>query len=237
MENPAETFVPKVISDLVARLKEATGHDGRIERLDVRTWRMTTESDRVRVTVDFDIKANGKVRRKGSTLAIGGVPQPLAQGFEDLVRIFKEEDSGQDPAPVVAGEEKPPVIEPMPPARPIEDAPSIVQAAYQAMTRTGKLPVEVGEDENGRWVIGVETDTRVLRLGYARVRKQWGIGGLQVIVDGVDRSREAGGDISKALALLLGPGAAPEAEKRIGSPSRSARSIAVETRRATVIRN
>lgn len=224
-------FVPRIIADVVDRLEKATGHGSCVDRVDVRTWRLVTETDHVRLTVDYAIAGNGKVRWKGSTLAVDGEFRPLAKNFADLVRIFKEAEATS----ASADEEKPPVVFPMPPARPIDDAPAMVQAAYQALTRGGKFCAEVGEDDKGGWMLGVETETCALRLEYSQQRGKWGVR-FQVVVDGVDRSKDAKGDLNKAIKLLQGPGAPPEATKKIGNPTAGARNTGVESRRITVIR-
>lgn len=151
MENE---FVPKVVTDLVDRLKGATGHDSRVDRIDARTWRLTTENDRVRLTVDFANKGNGKVRWRGSTLAVDGVPRERANGFDHFVRIFSDPDEAEET--VVAEDAPPPEIMPMLPPGSVDEAPAVVRSAYEAMARVGKLPVEVGEAD-GRWMLGVET--------------------------------------------------------------------------------
>jgi hypothetical protein len=231
MANQAEEFVPKIVTEWISRVDEATGCISFVERIDVRTWRMVTESERVRLTLDFKNGGNGKVKRSGSTLAVDGAPRELAKDFEHLIQIFNDPDESKQAAGVAKAVE----VKPMPPLRSPEDAPLSVRTAYEALIRAGK-PAEIGE-KDGCWVVGFESDTRALRMAFQLRRKQWHLTIDQLIIDGVDRSQEAGGDIVKAIELLGGEVPSITRERVIGSPSSSARSNAVETRRATVIRN
>ncbi len=231
----SEEFVPKIVTEWIDRIQEATGYGSTVERINDRKWRLTTEGGRVRLTIDFVNPGSGKVRRRGSTLAVDGVQRELAEDFDHLVQIFKDPDGDGQSAEGSRSPESPEVLE-MPPWRSPDEAPLAVRASYDSLVRAAGDAAEIGE-RDGRWMVGLRRDDRVIRLVFTRVKKMWGLDRLQLILDGVDRSQEARGDLAKALMLMNGESPSISGEKVIGTPSASARSNAVETRRATVIRN
>lgn len=223
----ADLYVPKPVTEWADKLRADTGHPTSVDRLNVRTWRLTTESDRVRLTMDFISAGRGKIRRHGSTLAVDGAPRDLARDYPHLLAIFKDPDEGRG---------EPDTPDDMFPPRNPEDAPTTVQMDYRVFVKAGITP-EIGEAD-GQWMIGFRRENSSLLLKYRRRGAGW-VMSLQVIVDGVNRSHEADGDINAALALMGGTNPTPAGDKtpRIAGKSASARSNSVETRRATVIRN
>lgn len=221
----SDQFIPQLVTEWVDRLRDDTQCDSTVERINDRKWRLTAESDRVTLTLDFILQGNGKVRWKGSTLAVDGTPRALAEDYEHLLRIFMDPD----------GDMRPPEVMEMPPARCVDDAPFTVRTFYGILSRFDKDAAEIGE-RDGAWIVGLGSGDTAIRLVFTRRRKEWGMGRLQVIVNGVDRSAEVRGDVTKALALMAGESPAVPGEKVIGMPARPARTNSVEIRRAAVIR-
>lgn len=52
MVDHAGEFVPKIVTEWINKIQEATGYGSTVQRLNVRTWRLTTEGNRVRLTTE-----------------------------------------------------------------------------------------------------------------------------------------------------------------------------------------
>lgn len=222
----AGPYVPRLVTEWRDRLVKDLGGTADIEQTADRTWVLSVATDRVRVTFDFVLE-NRKARRRGSTLAVDGVPRTLARDYDHLKLIFADPDNeGRGTA------------EPLPylPDRPVEEACSAIQVTYKNLTTSG-LDVHVGE-KDGHWLLGFDTPDRSLRMGFEKRRNRWGVAFIQVIIEGVDRSREVRGGLEEAITLMFGinPTPAEPLPPGVGAPAKSGRSNSVETRRATVIR-
>lgn len=222
---PAPPFVPKLAIEWRDRMaKDLVGCSVQVVQLNDHAWQLVAESDRVRLTMDFDLGGNHKGRRRGSTLAVDGVEREHARDYNHLKAIFRDPDKTERAVP-----------RDVPPFRSLDDAPTAVQSACKFMSKAG-LPVQAGEAD-GEWVVGFDVNDRSLRMGFRRSRKQWVMHFMQVILEGEDRSREVG-TLAEALELLSGVSLAGPGDKKpsIAGTSRAARSNPVETRKATVFR-
>jgi hypothetical protein len=234
-----QVLEPKEVGRLAADLR-ALGFDPVVHGHPGGAWEVAIEGEHVRATADYVFR-NGRTRRMAGTMTIDGEPAPLAEDYDDLRRIWDEHEGGAvpaaDPAPAVLMEISEPADGGLPAA---------VQFAKDSLERASGGELEVRTGMSGEhWVIGVDLpDGDGLRIVFSRYRRLWDMDRrqpLQVLIDGEDRSAEAGGDMNKAMALLLEgtappPGEAPPGSGPVRSRQPSHRDMGVETRRRVVIR-
>ncbi|WP_431881711.1 hypothetical protein [Micromonospora chalcea] len=232
-----QMYVPPAVQEELDEIVHATGGRGEIERRADRRYRIIVSNDRCRVTVDLKMTGPGRWGWGGSTLTVDGQQHPLVPGTHELGRLFRDPD-GYDAA------EAPPEgeLDAMPPAREPGEAPVIVAQQFRTLhDRLGEgAEVTLGA-EGDVWVIGVDGPRGGIRLRYREQRRdRWGMDQqrpLQIVVDGLDRTAEAKGDLAKALALMGEQrGDSATNPPPVDRPSSASRSNAVETRRSTVIR-
>lgn len=218
---------PPLVQEMLDELTNA-GLDPQVEQRHARFWRITVTSDRVTVTVDFRRNPAGQLKWAGSTLTVDGEDRPLARDAAHLADIFHDPDA-QTAAPA------------MPPAAPVAAAPPAVQHQYRVLVaKCGQGMVSLGRQGHD-WLIGLDNDDAATRIRFSRLggtqKKRYWMSGIVLVIGGVDYTRQVGNDLSEALRLLGGAGQ-PEAPQSTGAPdTHGPRSNAVETRRATVIRN
>ncbi|HYS38690.1 MAG TPA: hypothetical protein VEO01_23975, partial [Pseudonocardiaceae bacterium] len=102
------------------------------------------------------------------------------------------------------GGDSPAVADPMPPPADPAAAPPVVQQQYRALAKhlAGTVPILIGRSSPSCWVVGVDVDTRSLRLFFTRGKAgRWALR-TQVVVDGQDRSDEAQGSLAAAVAAM-----------------------------------
>lgn len=214
--------MPATVVEATEELRRATALEPVVEQPHSRKWRITVASDRVTTTMDFSVQGH-RCRWVGSTLAVDGVSRPLVDTPEELGELFRH----PDPVSVV--------VEPMPPAVPVSEAPVRVRHYYAILASSplGRAAtITIGRSPK-HWVIGFDLADRVtLRLEFHG--KTWG---LLLVVDGVDRSREIDGELDQALALIGDALGEPvSGSSSVPGTAPAARSNPVEVRRNTVIR-
>lgn len=230
------TYLPRLVRNAIDDCVRDLNVTPTVDQPDPRTWIVTAATSRVVAAVTFRLTAGNRARRAAHSLTVDGTHRSHGWSMEDLIRLFRDPDTADQPA----------TLPPMPPEAPPEQAPGLVRGMYSSMLAAaargnGALSVQLGRSGN-RWTVCVSTPdgTRGARVNYVRTGRRWQLDPthpIQVIVDGQDRSAEVGGDISQAMALLVRdspptPGAPP-----IPGAAPAARNNSVETRRATVIRN
>jgi hypothetical protein len=232
-ESPADYLPPsvKIVLDELLRL---TGQAPQLHRVNKRLWRITQANSRVVMTADLRQDSQGRIHWADSTLKVDGKNWPLAQSIEHFAQIFNDPSHSHEPIP----------IEPMPPERPISEAPLVVQHQYRQLAGKVGSHVALKLGKRGReWVIGLETAKNSLQLSYQQARgKVWALAGrrpIQAIIDGVDQSRAVEGSLEEALRLLSGAESSesPNTPRTTGATAAAAKTNSVAVRRATVIRN
>lgn len=228
--------VPKEVSRLVADLTDLEfGPFVFVNGTPGGSWEAGVEGERVRVAASFVFRG-GRTKRVPGTCTVDGKPHALV-GIDDL-RAFWDEHEGTAAPPESAV-----LLEIADPSgRPV---PRQVQFAADSLTGRagGKVEVRIGVS-GSHWVVGVDLPGGDgLRMVFSQRRRVWDVDPdrpLQVIVNGEDKSAEAGGDVARAVELLTAgsapPGAGrPPSASAVGSqPAR--RDTGVETRRMVVIR-
>lgn len=234
---------PKEVRRLVADLHEAGfGEFVFVNGTPGGAWEVGIEGEHVRAAAGFVFR-NGKTRRADGTMAIDGKPAPLAEDMEDLRRIWTEhEETAPEPeaGPAVLMEIADPGRVPVP---------QMVQFAADKMTAGGAehgFEVRIGVAAGGHWAVGIDLpEGDGLRLVFSRYQRNlWELDRdrpIQVVVDGTDRSGEVGGDVEKALSVLLKhtpppPNAPPPGTSAVGKRESSRPTTGVATRKMVVIR-
>jgi hypothetical protein len=227
---------PKEVRRLVEDLHEAGFGDDVITVTGVPggAWEVAIEGEHVRATAGFAFR-NGRTRFVPGTMTIDGEPAPLARSYEDLRRIWDEHEGGSASEPAVLMEITSTDGQPVPP---------LVQMTAGQLKQALKSDLEVRCGLSGsHWVIGIDLgDGDGLRMIFTRHRGAWRPDPdqlLQVVVNGADRSAEAGNDITKAVELLKGaspPDSPVPGSSAVRGKSPSHRDLGVETRKRVVIR-
>lgn len=215
--------IPRGVQSYVDDLREV-GLEPDVEQLPDR-WRISVTSDHAEMRLELRRSPAGSWKWAGSSLTVDGRPQPIVKGAADLARIFREAN----------GEAELATAEPMPTAAPRGIVPPIVQQQYYVLARrisddqTPVLLRRIGKE----WVVGFDTDRASFRMYFARIKSGRYSIDFEVIVDGVNRSAEAGGDLAQALALMA-PAGLPASTPTVGSST--GRTNSAETRKGTVMR-
>lgn len=194
-------------------------------------WEVFVEGSRIRASAFYSHR-NGRTRQTGSRLTVDGELHRSAHDMNDLRQIWDKYENGAPP-PALAEIEDPGET-PVP--RGIQEAVELVRKRLgdQGEVRAGLS----GSD----WVIGIGLPGTAdgMRIFAVNVHGDWKVdmSRLQLVIDGEDRSHEAGGDLTKALTLLSGA-STPEAAAPPSSPFRKSpakRDTGVEMRKGNVIR-
>lgn len=237
------SFVPPQVREMMDELFRLTGVSATAEAATSRRWRITHTNARVVMTYDMKTTSPGRWQHAGSTLTVDGHRRPLAAHAKHYAQIFADPDTAPSNEDAGAGEE-----DPQP--RSLEVAPTSIQR-YRTQI-DALLPTEhaVGVafiPGCNVWILEISTDRATARLRFvsagrdrSRRGSQWDLDlaqPIQLVVDGVDRSVEVGSRFTRAMELMARPGEqGPLAGGPVAGPAPAARSNAVQTRRATVIR-
>jgi hypothetical protein len=221
--------LPKVVRRFYASI-EHIGYPIEAEQVNG-GWRLSMASDRVYVTIDFSTSRLGKTDWSGSTLTVDGKARPLANDPCHLKAIFDNPDGTRDLGPLP--EHHDPDSREVPP-RIRKDFVYISEALAE------KATVVLGHPRGQEWVIAIEAPDTQVRISFVAEQHRTRLHMRQeidVVQDGVDRSHEVGGDLAKLVAMMAPKSDTKAPETPAGKTTGSSRSNAVETRRATVIRN
>lgn len=217
MQASEHTFLPTPVRNMVNRLHEATKHEPEVERIADR-WRIIMRSSRVLMTYDMKLFGRNRYERSGSTLSVDGQRRALAADFEDFVRIFADPDGQPAPAEDQLGQaidtindrsecDNGPVT--LPPIVPVQvaDAPASIREMHAALAPQLEKLGELLVGQNGtKWVIGIDSNGVQFRMHLHQVQggrfEQVANRPIQIVLDGIDYTDFAGGDIVKALSLL-----------------------------------
>jgi hypothetical protein len=192
---------------------------------------VTAASDRVRMTVSFRRRGSGHAKWDSSTLEIDGEQAALSEGYDHLLQIFADPDGHAGGA----------TLPPIPDAGDPDSAPGLVQQTYSKLT--GAFPgATAGYDAvTRRWVIGADVPGGGLRFYFTSTSLGWTLDRrqpLRIVLGGKDVSRQAGGDIAKALRMLTTHGEPQQGTGPVhGASPVHGRPKGVEVRNTTVIRN
>jgi hypothetical protein len=219
----ADEAIPKDVRSWMRSLRDVGLEPDAVKVSD--RWLVIVSTEHAEMRLELEHSVRGRWEWADSTLTVDGVPRARAEGARDLARIIRRAN----------GQKGSDVPTPMPPARPPSEAPPAVQMQYYAFVRRTDMPVAIG-GEGGLWMLGIDTDRGAIRMLFRRIRKGRYARGMQVIIDGEDRSEEVGEDLAAAVALMASAGQS-DAPKDIGAPAGPPRRTPAETRKGTVMRN
>lgn len=244
-----DDWIPSDVKEKLDRLEEATGIRPTLTTTGsgfAKAWHMEVVTDRVRLTGSMRAATRpGRFKWGHSTLAVDGVPRETVANLTELAALFAAPSTPADDIEPV----EPTGPTPVPVSGTAEDAPSVVRKVYNNLVaRVGsKATVSIGGDKD-HWIIGLDSSRVALRLVYRSVATdRWSLEKdfwdqdrqrpIELFVEGVDHSDMVKGKLDEALAMALNPGVQNPTVPAIRQTAASTRSNAVETRRATVIRN
>ena len=195
-------LLPLKFRSQVDDLRDATGIEPEVTDLGHHKWRICVSNERVHMYVDFKILSNEKLKWLGSELLVDGSSRPLAKDEYDLADIMRNPDRTAS-------------VSDMPGEASVSQAPGIVKHYYSLLASKLEDAVMLGVDRR-MWVIGIGEGPHGIRISFVpsrQMRRNYNIG-IQIVLEGVDRSAEVRNDLSAALALLLGasagePGSSP----------------------------
>lgn len=239
-------FVPEHVRKWREAIERNIGQPVTLERRDTRRYRITAESDRVRMTVDYKLTSGQGWIWAASTLHVDGERRPLAENPEAFYRLFRDPDSGgRRPAEL-------PPLEPFPLDDPPEDMPPAERAFVAAVRRrfeddrrfgdaelaVGRVPATGEPGTARRPVVAVQLTTpdgAVVQLSV----QPTGIG-MRAVRDGFECTNDLDGDLKAAIDALFQERGVPQ-RVQPGSPGaarehRAERLTSVEVRRQSVIR-
>jgi hypothetical protein len=234
---------PATITAVIADITNNAAQPPVAEQIRRGKWRLTITCGRVHAAVRFKTYFHGgRTRITQSAIEVDGKHTSsycCGQCLADLICR-----TSPDAAPAIP--------DPMPEPAAVENAPPIVRIVYQGMNKgtakNDEVTVQLGNPSPERWVIGIDFPTGSLRLYFRHFSRSRGATGtsrwstdrnpIQLIINGLDRTRDVDGNMAKALELLLGsaPSSKPEAPHTIGRPADAKRTNSVLVRRSTVIR-
>lgn len=232
MSHHGRQYLPEVVRKALHDLRRASGSEPHVSALGT-SWRVWVRTERVYVSVTWRLTGVCRWANTKRILRIDGAPRFLTTDNDKLGRLFRDPD----------GKIEPDTLPPLPTMETVDwdEVPAIVQKLYESIERkqNGEAQVvlaQVGE----RWVVGVEMEDASLRLNLSANRRgKWRLDPkdpLNLLIDGHDYTEEFDGDVTAAIALLMGKKSAPAMPQVLGTPTPAARSNAVETRRGTVFR-
>jgi hypothetical protein len=196
-----------------------------------RDWVVAVEGSHLRATAVYAFR-NGQTRYARGELAIDGEARPLADDMDELRRLWDEHENG-----IPAPPPELPAIED-PGSRPVP-APVRLFMDMIASKAGGRVELRAGISGD-HWLLGFDLghEGDGLRIVFTRDGSPDMANPVMVITGGEDRSAEASGDVSKALAIALAAtrpaGQAPAAAP--GTQQPGFRDQGTETRRMVVIR-
>lgn len=230
MKTEGDIIVPALVRGFVEEIEEHNpDHETVVSMPLSGRWRLLFEAGRVHLTVDFRMSAGSwKVRWAASELLVDGKPHEYVADGKALAALVADPDGQPEPWP-------------MPEPTPIEEAPLLVARFFSDLTRRGgEDGIILGRQEDGSWMVGIDHEHGSIRLLFVQHQDEWKLPGhgLQLIIDGVDCTHRAAGDIEKALEMLTESRPRPEQPKKTGHDHTTVGSKAnsVAVRRSTVIR-
>jgi hypothetical protein len=126
---------------------------------------------------------------RSGVLAVDGERRRILP-YPELRRLWMELEEGITPPPMLAT------------LVPAGDPPAEVKHVLARLARKGITGIITGMAAE-KWAFGLGEGETGLRVLFSRGQGgHWGLSSIQVVIDGCDRSHEAMGDISRAMALL-----------------------------------
>lgn len=217
---------------------EESGVEPTLERISATRWRLTVSTERVHATAVYKAAATafGRATHIDGTLIVDGKERVPATSAKHLGEIIVHPGGPDDPV----------LPDPVPTGGNPAAAPPILLhmrgiVLHKLATREPSASVSLGYDEERRtWVLGLDRERGSFRFYFRRTKSQWMLDmkrPFQVIIDGVERTYEAGGKIEKMMELLAGSiGDQPGPPTTMGRAADAKANNGLTVRKTTVIR-
>jgi hypothetical protein len=228
--NPA---VPGGVQLLAARLSGdlaslAVGAEVVVTHVKDQRWRVTAANSRITMWIEVEPLPRRRLKWRASEFLIDGIKHDR-RVYEDVLKTFADPDGTGEPEPVT---EVPLSCAPATVAKLVTGVPKGM--FEHRIERSGTRYRVTFENDRIRVVLRVRETFDFLHPAKAQqadIEK-----GIQLWVDGVDRSETAGKTLSSvfrtALAHMAEPSSAP-----VRGPAQAAVNTGVQVRKITVIRN
>lgn len=232
-----EDYTPPAVQQFVDWMAKETGVTPTVERAVHKfgsIWTATHANERVTYVRIFRSRG-GRIEMDQNLLYLDGERVPLRDSSEAYFALFNDVDE----KPKAKKKAEAPEVVPLE-----EDwRPALVDSSYRTISkRVSDTIVGMVRD---RYVIQGRGPGGVFQVYFAKVGQRWEVDPVEGILfispDGDDLTWEAGGDLMKAIALLMmGSGESPTADQYtpVGRPKQTpARATSVQVRNTAVIRN
>jgi hypothetical protein len=215
---------PKAISREVHRFEHALGITPEVQTGETGHWCLIASTLKVRFEVGYKRKTSTNIRRAERRLLVNGEERDVPDKDCDIVALFREHAEHDE----------------LGPAR-LASAPTEVKKSYNTTRRQLGDQVDIQLLNGlGSWVIHIQFPRGELSFFFDRAHSDdWRLAckPLQLVVDSVDRTAEAEGNMRRALGIVATTiGGTTETPLPIKGAAQAARSNSVETRRMVVLR-
>lgn len=233
-------YVPSEIQRRLDNIENAVGQRPELTEIGPRDWHIELVGPRLRLTMDYSYYL-GKKRRYESELYVDG---QQTEKVADVAELKKLWEKLHDPNYVE------PELPELPPTPAHDTFPKVVDSVYHKFASVIPTDAENVQyacwPEGDLWVFGMNVLARKahLRIEIGKDgRGRWSIIGVNLMLDGIDRSAAVGNSMESLVQVILGMLAPPSASVSVSGPivkGRSApktRANSVIVRNTTVIRN
>lgn len=195
-------LAPKYVRKDLGALAAETGVEPGVSQSEPGTWHITADNGRVQLVSTYSrehASPGGVHNWVCATVTIDGVSRPVD-------RLFAVGDAFSCPDDVLAGRPPRPVaVASWTAPRPVRDALKAFRPAFASDDASWGPTLIVGRI-GSRWVVAADTDRLSLRVHFGLTpRGQWTLPlhrGIELIVDGVDRTAEVASDMNRAASLM-----------------------------------
>lgn len=227
--------LPRDVRETYDEILKGTGQAPDIERRDNgRRYRMSVESDRVRMQIDYKLTGHRWIWA-ASQLYVDGVQRPIMDSPQRFFLLWHDPDGNGyervDP-------DAEPVIEPYP----LEDAPPELRTFVETILTKAETGVEgctfgrIGTVP----VVRLTRGGRVLLVWLKQAGPVWMPHAIRLTEDGYNHTPTAGTSFDEAMAMFLGdrtgPAGVPSGGPKVGGAHAPARLTGVEVRKQSVMR-
>lgn len=226
-------LAPKYVRKELAHLAAETGVEPVVSQSEPGTWHITADNGRVQLLSTYNREhacPDGVRNWVSATLTIDGVPRPVANVHDVGDAFFCPDDvlAGRPPRPVAVAAWTAPE-----PARAALKAFRPAFASDDASWGSALIVGRIGS----RWVVAADTDRLSLRVHFGLTpRGQWALPkhrGIELFVDGVDRTAEVAGDMNRAASVMSSAMASADPQGAPRSAAVTPTSVQVRT---TIVR-
>ncbi|MFA7264868.1 MAG: hypothetical protein WC054_00910 [Candidatus Nanopelagicales bacterium] len=215
------SIYPPSVQEYIERVVAQTGEVPEVIKV-TRGWTLIANNGRVRNEAFFKVSPSGRTFLKNVKLSVDGKQRPTVWLDDDFGKLWRDPTYRQS------------LPRDFPTGANIEDAPKLIQKAYEHLSAGFGESLEVGH-ERGYWALSLFTDS--VELIYAL---RDGKLAILLVLDGVDYTHIVENNVEKMMDLLSGrfPSETQTQSSSVKADSRAqrGRTNSVEVRNTVVIR-